>query len=71
MSMISFLKVIAALQKSSILKPYRQHEGLIQECGFEEEFVFEMSFGLHMGWAIEGVIGSLFKIDGSYLSPNI
>jgi hypothetical protein len=30
-----------------------------------------MSFGLHLGWAIEGVIGSLYKIDGSYLSPNI
>ena len=31
----------------------------------------EMGFGLHQGWAIEGAIGSFFKIDASYLSPNV
>lgn len=30
-----------------------------------------MGFGLHYGWAIEGAIGSMFKIDASYLSPNV
>ena len=30
-----------------------------------------MGFGLHMGWAIEGAIGSEYKIDASYLSPNV
>ncbi len=24
-----------------------------------------------MGWGIEGAIGSEFKIDASYLSPNV
>jgi class 3 adenylate cyclase len=27
--------------------------------------------GLHVGWAIEGAIGSNSKIDASYLSPNV
>jgi class 3 adenylate cyclase len=27
--------------------------------------------GLHVGWAIEGAIGSNTKIDASYLSPNV
>lgn len=31
----------------------------------------KMGFGLHQGWAIEGAIGSMFKIDASYLSPNV
>jgi hypothetical protein len=31
----------------------------------------EMGFGLHIGWAIEGAIGSKFKIDASYLSPYV
>lgn len=31
----------------------------------------KMGFGLHFGWAIEGAIGSNFKIDASYLSPNV
>ncbi len=30
-----------------------------------------MGFGLHIGWAIEGAIGSDYKIDASYLSPNV
>jgi len=31
----------------------------------------KMGFGLHIGWGIEGAIGSEFKIDASYLSPNV
>lgn len=31
----------------------------------------KMGFGLHLGWAIEGAIGSPYKIDASYLSPNV
>ena len=30
-----------------------------------------MGFGLHFGWAIQGAFGSQWKIDASYLSPNI
>lgn len=31
----------------------------------------KMGFGLHVGWAIEGPIGSEFKIDASYLGPHV
>lgn len=30
-----------------------------------------MGCGLHYGWAIEGAIGSKFKIDASYLANNV
>jgi hypothetical protein len=30
-----------------------------------------VTLGLHAGWAIEGAVGSEFKIDASYLSPNV
>jgi class 3 adenylate cyclase len=30
-----------------------------------------LGFGLHIGWSIEGAIGSNHKIDASYLSPNV
>uniref|UniRef100_K3WBH0 Guanylate cyclase domain-containing protein n=1 Tax=Globisporangium ultimum (strain ATCC 200006 / CBS 805.95 / DAOM BR144) TaxID=431595 RepID=K3WBH0_GLOUD len=36
-----------------------------------EDFEVHMGFGLHIGWAIEGAIGSKYKIDASYLSPNV
>lgn len=34
-------------------------------------FKVNLGFGLHIGWSIEGAIGSTFKIDMSYLSPNV
>jgi class 3 adenylate cyclase len=35
------------------------------------DFEVKLSFGMHLGWAIEGAIGSDFKIEASYLSPNV
>ena len=40
----------------------------IYRCGLMQ---VRMGFGLHVGWAIEGAIGSEYKIDASYLSPNV
>ena len=34
-------------------------------------FSVYLGFGLHVGWAIEGAIGSHHKIDPSYLSPHV
>jgi class 3 adenylate cyclase len=36
-----------------------------------KNYAIKIGFGLHVGWAIEGPIGSQFKIDASYLSPNV
>ena len=38
---------------------------------YNGQFEVDMGFGLHIGWAIEGAIGSNYKIDASYLSPNV
>ncbi len=34
-------------------------------------FRVRMGFGLHLGWGIEGAIGTRHKIDASYLSPHV
>lgn len=34
-------------------------------------YKIKLGFGLHLGWGIEGAIGSEFKIDASYLSPHV
>lgn len=36
-----------------------------------DNYKVKMGLGLHLGWGIEGAIGSNFKIDASYLSPNV
>ena len=66
--MISFLKIIAGINKKAEILEYRKNEKLI---GRIPDYNVQMGFGLHIGWAIEGAIGSQFKIDASYLSPNV
>lgn len=38
---------------------------------FGDHYKVGMGFGMHIGWAIEGAIGSKYKVDASYLSPNV
>lgn len=68
MSVLSFLKIIARINKSVKLAKYREYPELNQRM---PNYRVRMGFGLHVGWAIEGAIGSDFKIDASYLSPNV
>lgn len=69
LSVFSFLKVIAKLNKYRHILQYREMEKMKQKVG--PDFKVKMGFGLHQGWAIEGAIGSQFKVDASYLSPNV
>ena len=68
MALYSFLKVICKINKYSHILAYRKNEKLTDAM---PGFKVKMGFGLHTGWAIEGSIGSYFKIDASYLSPNV
>ena len=36
-----------------------------------QNYRVRLGFGLHVGWSIEGAIGSEYKIDASYLSPHV
>ncbi|EER05521.1 conserved hypothetical protein [Perkinsus marinus ATCC 50983] len=69
MAVMSFVKILVAINKSPVLAEYRHHPGLSERV--EGEYRVTMGFGMHVGWAIEGAIGSEFKIDASYLSPNV
>merc|ERR1719253_1438934 len=66
---MAFAKILGAAQRAPVLAAYRTHPGLQQRLG--ENSRVSMTFGLHAGWAIEGAVGSEFKIDASYLSPNV
>lgn len=69
LALISFAKVIGGIHHSPLLAEYRGHPGLQQRLGRGTRV--NLSFGLHFGWAIEGAVGTEFKIDASYLSPNV
>lgn len=68
MSTLAFLKIIGQIKKSRKLVKYKENRGLNERM---PNYSVKMGFGLHVGWAIEGAIGSFYKIDASYLSPNV
>jgi class 3 adenylate cyclase len=67
-ALASFVTIIGALRRSARLQRYRGNEALNERI---KNFEVKMGFGLHVGWAIEGAIGSEHKVDASYLSPNV
>mmetsp|Transcript_99008 Transcript_99008/g.178780 ORF Transcript_99008/g.178780 Transcript_99008/m.178780 type:complete len:979 (-) Transcript_99008:249-3185(-) len=66
---VAFALVVGSVHRSSLLGTYRGHPGLQNRLG--SDCRVHLSCGLHKGWAIEGAVGSEFKIDCSYLSPNV
>ena len=67
-ALIGFLKVIVEINRDPSVLAYRRDKRL--QHG-EENFLLRMGFGLHAGWAIEGAVGSLQKVDATYLSPHV
>ena len=69
LAVYSFVKMIAEITKAHSLQKYKTNEGLKKRIKNYEGV--KMGFGLHIGWAIEGPIGSEFKIDASYLGSHV
>lgn len=68
MALLSFIKVIVNINTLPSITGYAQNIPLNERM---PGYSVKMGFGLHEGWAIEGAIGSRYKIDASYLSPNV
>ena len=68
LALFSFVKIVAKINRFEEIIEYRNNPGLNARI---KDYTVKMGFGLHFGWAVEGAIGSEFKIDASYLSPNV
>jgi hypothetical protein len=74
MSLWALTRILCAVHRSSTLAAYRVNPRLQMRyklSATNAPYRVNCSFGLHHGWAIEGAVGSEFKIDASYLSPNV
>mmetsp|Transcript_18206 Transcript_18206/g.33850 ORF Transcript_18206/g.33850 Transcript_18206/m.33850 type:complete len:952 (+) Transcript_18206:62-2917(+) len=67
-ALFGFLKVVVEINRDPAVLGYRSDKRL-QHGG--QPFKLRMGFGLHAGWAIEGAVGSLQKVDATYLSPHV
>ena len=68
MAAISFILTVIGINRSKKVAKYRENEKLNERM---RNYRVQMGFGIHAGWAIEGAIGSEYKIDASYISPHV
>jgi class 3 adenylate cyclase len=68
-ALIGYLKIISEINRDKAILSYRKEPRLTHNGA--NEFKVRMGFGLHAGWAIEGAVGSLQKVDATYLSPHV
>ncbi|EAA19773.1 hypothetical protein [Plasmodium yoelii yoelii] len=68
LAFLSTIKTLIKLKQSEKIRTFLKSEKIDE---LVNNNIIELSFGLHFGWAIEGAIGSRYKIDLSYLSENV
>ena len=68
-ALVGYLKIIAEINRDPKVLAYRNEPRLTHNG--TKPFKVSMGFGLHAGWAIEGAVGSIHKVDATYLSPHV
>ena len=67
-SLLAYLRCLLKINKNLNILSYRNNKKLNIAM---PNFKINMGFGLHLGYGIEGPVGSVFKMEASYLSPNV
>ena len=65
-AVIGMLKSYAGIYRDRNVLKWNQRLG-----ASEGAFKIGMIFGMDAGWAVEGAVGSEYKIDATYLSPHV
>jgi hypothetical protein len=68
-SLITAVKIISEMRRASHLNQIYKRPDLAAKLGPNSRPTLD--FALHMGWTIEGAIGSESKIDACYMSPHL
>lgn len=68
-SLIVAVKIVSEMRRATQFSSFYRKSGMQQR--FENTTRPYITFALHMGYTIEGAIGSDFKIDACYLSTNV
>jgi|LauGreDrversion4_2_1035121.scaffolds.fasta_scaffold325788_1 hypothetical protein len=66
-ALITAVKIVSEIRRVSELASFSKKPDIVKRFG--NNYRPNLTFGLHMGWTIEGAIGSESKIDACYLSP--
>jgi class 3 adenylate cyclase len=69
MAMLASGLIVAGIHRSGRLASYRTHPGIQQRLKGNSRV--NVTIGIHAGWAIEGTLGTDYKIDATYVSPTV
>eukprot|EP00531_Pseudo-nitzschia_arenysensis_P016933 CAMPEP_0116141452 /NCGR_PEP_ID=MMETSP0329-20121206/14390_1 /TAXON_ID=697910 /ORGANISM="Pseudo-nitzschia arenysensis, Strain B593" /LENGTH=1340 /DNA_ID=CAMNT_0003636637 /DNA_START=322 /DNA_END=4340 /DNA_ORIENTATION=- len=71
-AVIGMLKAYASIQRDTQLRAWSRDFRLNNyNVKKKPMWSVDMIFGMDAGWAIEGAVGSEYKIDATYLSPHV
>ncbi len=62
------MKIVSEIRRVTELAYFSKNPHIVKRFG--PSYRPMLTFGLHMGWTIEGAIGSESKIDACYMSPH-
>lgn len=68
-ALVTAIKVVSEINRAADLSAYANHPKLGPK--YDMNFKPNLTCALHVGWLIEGAVGSEYKIDALYLSPAI
>lgn len=68
MAVIGFVKILIEVSKNQRLLKYKNHDKIALKM---PNYEVKLNLSLHQGWGIEGAIGSEFKLDADYISPDL
>lgn len=68
LALLGCLKSIASINKYKHIRAYRHNEEIAK---YIPDYNVEVVFGLHVGMAFEGAVGSQWKIDATFVSPDV
>ena len=69
-ALIAAVKIVSEIRRSPSFAEYFRKSAVRAKFGSDMKHPY-LTFALHMGWTVQGAIGSDNKIDASYLSPNL
>mmetsp|Transcript_26117 Transcript_26117/g.57205 ORF Transcript_26117/g.57205 Transcript_26117/m.57205 type:complete len:611 (+) Transcript_26117:149-1981(+) len=69
-ALLGVLKSFAGIHRDRSLKEWKKDARLsVGIPGYE--YTVDVVYGMDAGWAVEGAVGSEYKIDATYLSPHV
>eukprot|EP00300_Choanocystis_sp_HF-7_P013629 c18380_g1_i3.p1 GENE.c18380_g1_i3~~c18380_g1_i3.p1 ORF type:complete len:812 (+),score=165.17 c18380_g1_i3:39-2438(+) len=68
-SLVAAVNMIKNVARNATLQAYAKRPEVQAALG--PHFQVTIGVGLHTGWAVEGAVGTEYKIDATYLSPTV